>query len=78
MFPNRVYKLLTTRSWNFVGLREKQTKRNNHIESDIIVGVFDSGIWVESPSFNDKGFGPPPKKWKGKCQTGANFTGCNK
>ena len=28
--------------------------------------------------FNDKGFGPPPAKWKGKCVTGRNFTGCNK
>ncbi|GFY93410.1 subtilisin-like serine endopeptidase family protein [Actinidia rufa] len=36
-----------------------------------------SGIWPESPSFNDKGYGPPPPKWKGKCAKGANFTGCN-
>ncbi|KAF7804319.1 subtilisin-like protease SBT4.15 [Senna tora] len=28
-------------------------------------------------SFNDKGYGPPPRRWKGKCVTGANFTGCN-
>lgn len=39
---------------------------------------FFPGIWVKSPSFNDKGYGPPPAKWKGKCITGANFTGCNK
>lgn len=36
------------------------------------------GIWVDSPSFNDDGFGPPPAKWKGKCEKGVNFTGCNK
>ncbi|KAL8509394.1 hypothetical protein ACS0TY_016561 [Phlomoides rotata] len=77
VFPNRVKKLLTTRSWDFVGLREKVTKRNNQTESDIIVAVFDTGIWVESPSFNDTGYGPPPKKWNGTCETGANFTGCN-
>ncbi|XP_077249310.1 subtilisin-like protease SBT4.3 [Tasmannia lanceolata] len=34
------------------------------------------GIWPESESFNDEGFGPPPKTWKGTCQTENNFT-CN-
>ncbi|KAL5982113.1 hypothetical protein ACLOJK_016182 [Asimina triloba] len=32
--------------------------------------------WPESDSFNDDGFGPPPKRWKGICQTAGNFT-CN-
>ncbi|KAK8507016.1 hypothetical protein V6N12_041693 [Hibiscus sabdariffa] len=36
-----------------------------------------SGIWPGCPSFNDSGYGPPPAKWKGKCDKGANFTGCN-
>lgn len=35
------------------------------------------GIWINSPSFSDKGYGPPPAKWKGKCVTGANFSACN-
>uniref|UniRef100_A0A7N2MF69 Peptidase S8/S53 domain-containing protein n=1 Tax=Quercus lobata TaxID=97700 RepID=A0A7N2MF69_QUELO len=30
----------------------------------------------QSDSFNDKGFGPPPSKWKEKCQASTNFT-CN-
>lgn len=51
--------------------------RNPTVETDTIVGVFDTGIWPESESFNDKGFGPPPKKWKGACRGGKNFT-CNK
>ncbi|KAL4384354.1 hypothetical protein GQ457_15G029840 [Hibiscus cannabinus] len=38
--------------------------------------VLDSGIWPESDSFSDEGFGPPPKKWKGSCKGGQNFT-CN-
>lgn len=33
---------------------------------------------MQSPSFDDKGFGPPPPKWKGKCAKASNFTGCNK
>ncbi|KAL6568663.1 hypothetical protein OROHE_004347 [Orobanche hederae] len=42
----------------------------------IFRSVIDSGVWPESPSFDDKGFGPPPKKWKGVCEGGENFT-CN-
>ncbi|KFK23403.1 hypothetical protein AALP_AAs64312U000100, partial [Arabis alpina] len=54
----------------------KKTKRNPAVESDTIIGVIDSGITPESQSFSDKGFGPPPKKWKGACSGGKNFT-CN-
>lgn len=35
---------------------------------------YSTGIWPESESFSDEGFGPPPEKWKGMCQT-KNFTG---
>lgn len=76
VFPSRTLQLQTTRSWDFVGLTEK-IKRNPTVESDIIVGVIDSGIWPESESFSDEGFSPPPKKWKGTCAGGSNFT-CNK
>ncbi|XP_051113950.1 subtilisin-like protease SBT4.15 [Andrographis paniculata] len=77
VFPNRVQHLLTTRSWDFIGVR-KELKRNYLIESNIIVGLLDTGVWIESKSFNDKGLGPPPRKWKGTCVKGVNFTGCNK
>ncbi|KAK9168275.1 hypothetical protein Syun_000415 [Stephania yunnanensis] len=62
-------------SWDFIGFGEK-VERNPKVESDVIVGLIDSGIWPESESFSDEGFGPPPKKWKGVCNGGANFT-CN-
>ncbi|KAG6728686.1 hypothetical protein I3842_02G185200 [Carya illinoinensis] len=75
VFPSENKKLHTTRSWDFLGFPQ-QVKRRRTVESNIIVGVLDSGIWPESDSFNDKGFGPPPSKWKGACQTSANFT-CN-
>ncbi|KAM2568077.1 hypothetical protein FF1_008531 [Malus domestica] len=77
VFPNTVRKLHTTRSWDYLGLPLKSNKRNSQIESNTIVGVLDSGIYMQAPSFNDKGYGPPPAKWKGKCMKGANFTGCN-
>ncbi|CAL0328175.1 unnamed protein product [Lupinus luteus] len=76
VFPNRIIQLQTTRSWDFLGL-PKSVKRSPSIESDVVVGVIDSGIWPESDSFNDQGFGPIPKNWKGVCAGGTNFT-CNK
>lgn len=72
VFPNRKSRLQTTRSWDFIGVSQ-QIQRTS-LERDIIVGVIDSGLWPESKSFSDEGFGPPPSKWKGSCH---NFT-CNK
>ncbi|KAK8544375.1 hypothetical protein V6N13_056157 [Hibiscus sabdariffa] len=76
VFPNEVYHLQTTRSWDFMGFNQT-VKRNPTAESNVVIGVIDSGIWPESDSFSDEGFGPPPKKWKGSCKGGLNFT-CNK
>jgi subtilisin family serine protease len=46
--------------------------------SGVVVGVLDTGIWPENPSFapNDT---PVPEDWKGQCQTGEEFTAehCN-
>ena len=76
MFPNEKMQLYTTKSWDFMGFPQEVERSTT--ESDIIVGVIDSGIWPESASFSDKGFGQPPQKWKGICQTSSNFTSCNK
>ncbi|XP_057989655.1 cucumisin-like isoform X2 [Hevea brasiliensis] len=74
VFPSQKKKLHTTRSWTFMGFPLNVTRSTN--ESDIIIGMLDTGIWPESESFNDKSFGPPPAKWKGTCQESSNFT-CN-
>ncbi|PIA50639.1 hypothetical protein AQUCO_01200090v1, partial [Aquilegia coerulea] len=76
VFPSRKIKLQTTRSWDFMGFKSN-VKRVPLVESDVIVGVIDTGIWPEAESFNDESFGPPPKKWRGSCEGGKNFT-CNK
>ncbi|CAL5203372.1 unnamed protein product [Lathyrus oleraceus] len=73
VFPNEKRQLLTTRSWDFIGFPEYVEREYN--EYDVIIGVIDSGIWPESESFDDKGYGPPPSKWKGICQS-SDFT-CN-
>ncbi|XP_020526609.1 cucumisin-like isoform X2 [Amborella trichopoda] len=76
IFPSQKKQLHTTRSWDFMGFTET-VNRSLKWESDVVVGVIDTGIWPESASFSDEGFGPPPSKWKGTCQSSANFT-CNK
>ena len=57
---------------------------------DVIIGMIDSGVWPENPSFGDKvdgggkpvaynqagvpAYGPPPAKWTGACVAGPGFT----
>ncbi|WCJ19699.1 Subtilisin-like protease [Euphorbia peplus] len=74
VFLSQKKKLHTTRSWNFMSFSVNATRSTN--ESNIIVGMLDTGVWPEAQSFNDEGFGPPPSKWKGTCQGNSNFT-CN-
>ncbi|KAL2525806.1 Subtilisin-like serine endopeptidase family protein [Abeliophyllum distichum] len=74
VFPSTKKQLHTTRSWDFMGF--PQDVKRTQIESDVVVGMLDTGIWPESESFSDEGFGPPPSKWKGSCQASSNFT-CN-
>nr|XP_043634556.1 cucumisin-like [Erigeron canadensis] len=73
VFPSQTKQPLTTRSWDFMGF--PQDVKRAPLESDVIVGMLDTGVWPESDSFKDDGFGPPPAKWKGSCDS-KNFT-CN-
>jgi subtilisin family serine protease len=56
---------------------------------DIIVGIVDTGIWPEHPSFSDQtdfsdatgssgkqnlAYGPPPAEWTGSCQSGERWS----
>ncbi|KAG1354754.1 subtilisin-like protease SBT3.9 [Cocos nucifera] len=83
VIPNKVRKLHTTRSWDFIGLHPNSRGSllsESRMGKELIIGVIDSGIWPESESFNDKGMGPIPSRWKGTCEHGElfNSTNCNK
>ncbi|KAF5199446.1 Subtilisin-like protease SBT1.4 [Thalictrum thalictroides] len=79
--PERIGHVHTTRTPTFLGLNDKSGLwPNSDYADDVVIGVLDTGIWPESPSFNDDGLGPVPKKWKGGCVTGPDFpvSACNK
>ncbi|CAM0883249.1 unnamed protein product [Alopecurus aequalis] len=80
--PNQNHELMTTRSWDFLGLNldnqppNKLLQRSKYGE-DVIIGIVDTGIWPESRSFSDHGYGPIPSRWKGVCQLGQAWEGTN-
>ncbi|KAI3988026.1 hypothetical protein MKX01_011815 [Papaver californicum] len=83
IFPDTELDLHTTRSWDFLesssGMARIQRLYPNG-SNDVIIGVIDSGIWPESPSFNDDGFSEVPSRWKGTCMEGNDFkkSDCNR
>ncbi|XP_059667215.1 subtilisin-like protease SBT5.4 [Cornus florida] len=78
VFLNRGRKLHTTHSWNFMMLEKDGVVHPSSLwekaryGEDTIIGNLDTGVWPESQSFSDKGFGPIPSKWKGICQNDTN------
>lgn len=80
-FEDRRRHLHTTRSPQFLGLRNQRGLwSESDYGSDVIIGVFDTGIWPERRSFSDLNLGPVPARWKGVCQAGVRFTtkNCNR
>jgi subtilisin family serine protease len=80
----------------FLGLNQpgglwEQLGGTAHAGDDIIIGIVDTGIWPENPSFADRldgnglpshdgshvAYGPPPANWQGICQEGEGFSTAN-
>ncbi|RZC82188.1 hypothetical protein C5167_044982 [Papaver somniferum] len=74
VFESTAVPLHTTHSWEFLGInaiQELNQSMPDEPQSDVIVG---------SESFNDEGLGPIPKRFKGECIIGDQFTvqNCNR
>ncbi|XP_024018080.1 CO(2)-response secreted protease [Morus notabilis] len=83
VLPDTMLQLHTTRSWDFLegkAGRLSTWTSDKHLSSDVIIGIIDTGIWPESPSFHDVGMGPVPSRWKGACMEGFDFkkSHCNR
>jgi len=77
VWEDRMMRLDTNNSPRFLGLNNPQNGlRPVHglTGEDIIIGVIDSGIWPEHPSFAGDNFGPPPAHWAGICQSGERWS----
>ncbi|XVF72090.1 hypothetical protein PTKIN_Ptkin12aG0093600 [Pterospermum kingtungense] len=80
--PDRLLQVHTTYSYKFLGLGSNRDGAwiKSGFGRGTVIGMLDTGVWPESPSFNDPGMPPVPKKWRGICQEGQSFnaTNCNR
>uniref|UniRef100_J3M0C0 Subtilisin-like protease n=1 Tax=Oryza brachyantha TaxID=4533 RepID=J3M0C0_ORYBR len=77
--PDQTYTLQTTHTPQFLGLGAPAPPQGKRWSSSygsgagagVIVGVIDTGVFPDHPSFSDAGMPPPPAKWKGACMSPA-------
>lgn len=91
VFENEIQELDTSTTPDFLGLTDEQDGVwNDYQGEDVIIGIIDSGVWPENPSFSDQAdlsaapgkgnqkknsaYGPPPAHWSGTCQSGEQFS----
>ncbi|KAI6688102.1 hypothetical protein NL676_024930 [Syzygium grande] len=74
-------KVDTTHSAQFLALNsDSGAGPTSNYGKDIIDGLADTGVWLESASFNNDELMAVPLKWKGECEVGTQFNMlmCNK
>ncbi|RWW88405.1 hypothetical protein BHE74_00002717 [Ensete ventricosum] len=75
-YPDRMYRLQTTHTPAFLGLNMHQGLWNlSSYGKGVIVGLLDTGVFPDHPSFSGLGMPPPPAKWTGRCDF--NASSCN-
>ncbi|KAJ7296070.1 hypothetical protein O6H91_Y233700 [Diphasiastrum complanatum] len=88
VFPAKSVRKHSTHTWQYLGVDDGTIPSHGHINTsslwgksvygrNVIIGVIDTGIWPESASFADNLMHPPPKRWKGICETGIGFNSSN-
>ncbi|XP_076924853.1 subtilisin-like protease SBT3 [Bidens hawaiensis] len=75
-FEETLGQLHTTHTPKFLGLETHAGLWPvSDFGEDMIIGIFDTGIWPESESFHDEGMSGVPSRWRGACEA-KSF--CNK
>ncbi|EEF51048.1 Xylem serine proteinase 1 precursor, putative [Ricinus communis] len=75
--PQRMVPLHTTHTPSFLGLQQNLGFwKHSNFGKGVIIGVVDSGITPDHPSFSGEGMPPPPEKWTGKCELKGTLS-CN-
>lgn len=68
-YPQQTLSLHTTHSPNFLGLNQNTGFwQDTNYGQGVIIGVLDTGIIPDHPSFSDEGVSPPPARWRGTCE----------
>ncbi|GKV11839.1 hypothetical protein SLEP1_g23058 [Rubroshorea leprosula] len=68
VISEQVRRLQTTRSPKFLGPKTTDNAKllnESNFGFDLVIELFDTGIWLERQSSNDRELGPIPAKWKG-------------
>ncbi|CAD6245334.1 unnamed protein product [Miscanthus lutarioriparius] len=81
--PERVRQLSTTRSPRFLGLLSSPPSAllaDSDFGADLVIAIVDTGISPAHRSFQDRGLGPVPSRWRGVCASGPGFppSACNR
>jgi hypothetical protein len=81
VWEDRLEVINTANTPEFLGLTGTSGQHSLGVKGeDVIIGIIDSGIWPENPSFSDDGSYSDPSTlgWQGTCDTGSDpdFT-CN-
>lgn len=76
---DRRVELHTTYSYKFLGLNfcPSGAWARSGFGRGTIIGVLDTGVWPENPSFDDRGMPPVSVRWQGVCQGGEHFNASN-